>query len=383
MQKIVVDSDGHLTLPAGYRGALIAEPREDGLLLWKAQPDVRRVYLEVTTRCNLSCVICVRQVWRDPVGDMRWDTFTTIVEQLRAFPALSRVVLGGIGEPLVHPRIVDMVAAVAALNVGVTLTTNGLLLDRAMAEVLIGARLDTVVVSVDPAHIQAYERARVIDGLDRVLDNVRTLRHVARDRGLMVPRIGLEFVVTERNVEELSRLPALARALGASFALVSNLLPHTPEQARDILYDRDAPLPPMSWLVPSADWLVWGVARLPRLKWGADRHCRFVEDRAMVIGWDGAVSPCYALMHSYPYYIYGRRKDVHRYVLGRVGERTLAEIWTSEAYVRFRARVRDFRFPSCVDCGMACWFAAHNQDCRGNDPSCADCLWAQNIIRCA
>ncbi|MDR7465556.1 MAG: SPASM domain-containing protein [Armatimonadota bacterium] len=134
--------------------------------------------------------------------------------------------------------------------------------------------------------------------------------------------------------------------------------------------------------MPGGDWLAWGIINLPRVKWGAQRRCRFIDDRAMVIGWDGGVSPCYALMHSYPYYIYGRRKEVSRYVLGRVGERTLAEIWTSQECVTFPARVRDFRFPSCVDCGMACSFAASNEDCRGNAPSCADCLWAQDIVRC-
>jgi MoaA/NifB/PqqE/SkfB family radical SAM enzyme len=263
------------------------------------------------------------------------------------------------------------------------LTTNGLWLDQSMAEALLEARLDTVVVSIDEAHTAAYERIPLACGLDRVVDNVKTLRALSRERGLMAPRIGLEYVVTRGNLDGLARLPALARALGAAFALVTNLVPHTAEQADDILYDRDEPLQvPAGWPVASGDWVVWGTARLPRLRWGAHRRCRFVEERALVIGWDGGVSPCYALMHSYPYYIYGRRKDVSRYVLGYVADRPLAEIWASEEYVTFRAKVRDFRFPSCVDCGEACAYAAHNQDCWGNAPSCADCLWAQDIVRC-
>jgi MoaA/NifB/PqqE/SkfB family radical SAM enzyme len=88
-------------------------------------------------------------------------------------------------------------------------------------------------------------------------------------------------------------------------------------------------------------------------------------------------------MHSYSYYIFGRRKDVKRYALGNVNEKSLLDIWTSEEYVIFRAKVNDFRFPSCVDCGIACSFAEENIDCWGNDPSCADCLWAQDILLCA
>jgi tungsten cofactor oxidoreducase radical SAM maturase len=382
--RIAVGEGGRITVPPDYRGTeVVLEPHEDGLALWRARPDARRVIIEPTARCNLDCAICIRRVWQEAPGEMSWDTFTRVIENLRAFPDLRALVLGGFGEPLVHPRIVDMVAMAAAAGLRVTLTTNGLLLDRLMAQALLEARLDTVVVSVDSAHIRAFERAGVVEGVDRVLDNVHILRELARQRGLMAPRIGLECVVTRSTLEDLARLPVLAKALGASFALVTNLLPHTPEQAADILYDRDEPLPcPSGWPVASGDWIVWGLTRLPRMRWGAHRRCRFVEERAMVIGWDGAVSPCYALMHSYPYYIYGRRKEVTRFALGRVGERSLAEIWTSREYVTFRAKVRHFRFPSCVDCGMACTFAARNEDCWGNVPSCADCLWAQDIVRC-
>ncbi|MGQ9585736.1 MAG: SPASM domain-containing protein [Anaerolineae bacterium] len=113
----------------------------------------------------------------------------------------------------------------------------------------------------------------------------------------------------------------MAQDLGASFVLITNLLPHTPELAEEVLYDHDKPLPmPTGWSVSVGGYLVWGTARLPRVKWGAHRYCRFVGTRSLVVGWDGGVSPCYALMHSYPYYIYGRRKEVTRYVLGKVPE---------------------------------------------------------------
>jgi len=41
-------------------------------------------------------------------------------------------------------------------------------------------------------------------------------------------------------------------------------------------------------------------------------------------------------------------------------------------------------FPSCVDCELrnTCDSSAANKACWGLNPSCADCLWAQDIIRC-
>ncbi len=84
---------------------------------------------------------------------------------------------------------------------------------------------------------------------------------------------------------------------------------------------------------------------LPRAQWGAERCCRFIGGKALV-GWAGGVSPCYALSHFYPYLIFGRRKQVTRYIFGNVNNIDLAAVWTCDDYVRFRAEVRRFNFPS-------------------------------------
>ncbi|MEW5719342.1 MAG: SPASM domain-containing protein, partial [Chloroflexota bacterium] len=79
-----------------------------------------------------------------------------------------------------------------------------------------------------------------------------------------------------------------------------------------------------------------------------------------------------------------RQKQVARYVLGDVGAQSLAEVWMTENYVRFRSEVRGFHFPSCPDCDLreTCDLRGRNEGCWGWNPSCADCLWAQDIVRC-
>jgi len=391
MARVAIGGDGRLILPKEVRERhalregeeLVLEAMGEGLTLSLARPDVHRAYVELTTRCNLDCAMCVRHVWRDTPGEMTWETFQAVVKGLQPLPNLQHIILGGYGEPLCHPRFTEMLAQIATLGASVTLTTNGLLLDNSMAEAVLDARLGTLVISLDAGHVQAYERAHLARGIEQVVDNLHTLRDLARKREMLPPSVQLEFVATHSNQAWLSRLPRLARDLGAAKVLISNLLPHIPEMTSETLYDREKPvLSSTGWPVAIGDWVAWGGARLPRTKWGAARRCRFVEEKATVIGWDGGVSPCYALMHAYPYYIYGRRKEVSRYVLGNVREQPLVRIWASDEYVTFRAKVRDMRFPSCVDCGAACDYAGNNEDCWGNVPSCADCLWAQDIVRC-
>ena len=388
--KIIVEKNGHIRLPQKYIDQyeieagteIYLEPTEEEIILCRPMPNVRKVYIEPTSRCNLNCIACVRNVWNEETGDMDMNTFNLIPQQLKDFKHLRAVTFAGFGEPLYHPHILQMVRHIKDLGVEVVISTNGVFLSS-IAEELVESGVDKIIVSIDSVNSQDFASIRNGASLNGVLDNVRFLDEVKRRKGSPKPAVGIEFVAMRRNIKEITELPKLASSLRAAFVLITNLLPHSEEMCQEILYDRTTELSSgVSWPVAHGTWLEWATVHRPKIRWGASRRCRFVEDKALVIGWDGKVSPCYALMHSYPYYIFVRRKQVTRYVLGDIHQENLMSIWMSEEYVRFRTKVRAFDFPSCVDCGLACDIAESNEDCYTNAPSCADCLWAHDIIRC-
>jgi MoaA/NifB/PqqE/SkfB family radical SAM enzyme len=266
------------------------------------------------------------------------------------------------------------------------MTTNALLLERHTARELIRLGLDRLVVSLDGTKPETYNRIRGTD-IAPVLENLRILNEEKAKAGSLSPSLGMEFVALRSNIEELPALATLAGELGASTVLVSNVLAYTEDMREEVLYGYEPrrPLAPKSWPVRAGAWVMWGTLNLPRMHWGADRRCRFVQEKATFIGWDGAVSPCYALAHTYRYFaVDGMQKRVTRYSLGKVQRQSVSEIWQSEEYCRFRAEVMDFRFPSCPDCDLreSCDLRQNNRGCWGWDPSCADCLWAQDVVRC-
>lgn len=372
----------HIQLDAEYW----LDERDGDLILHPRRPDVRKLYIEATTGCNLQCRTCIRNVWSDPIALMSPETFARIVAGLDAFPDLKRVIFTSFGEPLTHPRLLDMIAAIRQRDLAVTIGTNGLLLMPEKSRELIRLGVDRLVVSVDGVKPETYADIRGAQ-LATVLDNLRAFNAAKRELGALTPALGIEFVVLRSNIGELAGLSQLASHLNAARVLVSNVLPYTAEMREQILYGY-APQEPFKaggWPVRADAWVMWGTLELPRMHWGAERRCRFVQDRAMVISWDGGVTPCYALSHNYSYYaIDGAPKQVTRYVLGNVNTQSLAEIWTSEEYVRFRSEVRGFHFPSCPDCDLraTCDLRQRNEGCWGWNPSCADCLWAQDIVRC-
>jgi tungsten cofactor oxidoreducase radical SAM maturase len=313
-------------------------------------------------------------------------TFERLVEQTRALPNLTRMVLSGLGEPLTHPHILDMIRLARERGLAVTLGTNGLLLDRAISRELVQLGVDRLVISLDGVRPDTYASVRGTLPAD-VMDNIRGLNQVKTKLNALLPALGIEFVALQSNIAELPHLTGLASRLRARRVLVSNVLAYTDEMRDQILYGYEprAPFSAGNWPIKTDSWVLLGVLDLPRMHWGAEPRCRFVHDRAAVIGWDGSVLPCYALAHNYSYLaIDGRRKNVMRYALGSVAEQSLLEIWTSEEYCRFRNEVRDYHFPSCPDCDLreTCDLREKNEGCWGWNPSCADCLWAQDIIRC-
>jgi tungsten cofactor oxidoreducase radical SAM maturase len=394
MSKVKTDAQGRLILPEAFlqRRHISSnmeywlDEREGDLILHPCLPDVRKLYIQPTTGCNLHCRTCIRNVWDVPEAQMSMNTFQRLVESLDKLPHLTRVVFSGFGEPLTHPNILEMIGAVRKHNMAVTLGSNGLLLDAEMARQLVRLGVDRLVVSIDGVKQETYAKIRGAM-LSQILNNIRALNEAKSQLGSLTPALGIEFVLLKTNISEIAELTRLASRLNAARVLVSNVLPYTEEMRTEVLYGYEprAPFSAGGWPVKADAWVMWGTLELPRMHWGAERRCRFVQDRAIVIGWDGGVSPCYALSHHYSYFtIDGRKKQVSRYVLANVNEQPLAETWMSEEYVRFRSEVRGFHFPSCPDCDLreGCDLRENNEGCWGVNPSCADCLWAQDIVRC-
>ena len=379
-----LDEDGSFRLPE--TGQWWVYPQRESVVILPRTPNLRKLYVEPTTVCNMACRICVHRIWDEAEAPMHWQLFGSLMDQAEGLPDLEQVLFTGVGEPLSHPDILDMVLAAKTRGLSVSLTTNGSLLTRPLASELIKVGLNRLSVSLDGADTEAYADIRRAD-FETVLGNLRVLQERKKSVGTTLPELEIEFVLLKRNAGQLPAMALLASRLGARRVLVSHVLAYTEEMYEEILYGYEpvAGLSTRGWPVPTGAWLLWGSFDLPSWHWSAERRCPFVDDRSAVIGWDGTVAPCLALLHNYRYHtIDGALKEVNRYSLGDIRKASLADIWSSEDYCRFRYEVANFRFPSCPDCHLreSCDLRQRNQGCWGWNPSCADCLYAQNIVRC-
>jgi MoaA/NifB/PqqE/SkfB family radical SAM enzyme len=378
---------------------------ETGDPLWVARrpvSDLSRVYVEPTNACNLACATCVRNVWSAEAGFMTEETFDAILEGLAAFPRPPAVFLGGFGEPLAHPRILPMIEGARRLGSRVEMITNGILLGEEVRRALVSLGLHRLWVSIDGATPAAYRDVRIGDALPEILENLAAFRRLRDASPGLGPRLGLVFVAMRRNVAQLPDVVKLGREAGMDRLLVTNLLAYTDDLKHEVLYDEglapgdgdfpDRPAILLPRLEPSgavrealAAVVQGGPVDLrPRLSAVRGRSfCPFVERGTTSVRWDGAVSPCLALLYEHDYWLGERRRHSYASSVGNVNGKGLAEIWSNPAYVELRQRLQAFDFSPCSSCNT-CEMADDNQrDCSGSPhPACGGCLWAQGLIQC-
>ncbi|MBP2644450.1 MAG: cmo1, partial [Firmicutes bacterium] len=73
-ERVRIAKDGCLKLPISLEAdqEVLFIQTEGGYRLIPLLPDVKRVYIEVTTKCNFSCITCIRSSWQDDLAHMEW-----------------------------------------------------------------------------------------------------------------------------------------------------------------------------------------------------------------------------------------------------------------------------------------------------------------------
>lgn len=343
---------------------------------------LRKLYIELTSDCNLDCSICYRRAWKTQPQGMEEETLRWIAAEAARLPELRSIVLGGIGEPTVSPLFQEALALFRGKEI--TVTTNGIDLSNETVEGL-ARSADRVVFSVDGLG----DTFRSIRGseLESVVSSARDLRKKRKAAGKNEARTEFQFVLSSANAHDLSGVVDLAADEKADALIVSHLLPQDAAGADSIMYGR--------WAQERTKELYsWARLRamrrglkliLPPMELKTERRCAFAEDDAAYITAEGDMVPCYRFAHDGTEFVFGREKKVYAHSFGRCGETPLEEMWNSPSYEGYRKTLIENRYPSCPDCDLleGCNMTEDSSaDCWSDSPSCADCLWARGFMSC-
>jgi MoaA/NifB/PqqE/SkfB family radical SAM enzyme len=161
--------------------------------------------IAITNSCNATCDFC--NFARGKVSNLRW------IDIERFGDALDILHLRGIrylnifgGEPLLHPRITEIIEKAVVRDMGPAVITNGWLLPARLDD-LAKAGLRNIYISIDAANIADHESNR---GLKGVCERIK--RATAR-----MPELGMTpvaQVAMSKLISNYSALAPLLRDLG-------------------------------------------------------------------------------------------------------------------------------------------------------------------------
>lgn len=168
------------------------------------------VKIKLMFGCNLKCVMCNHwRMTREP--PLAMDRFFTVLDELAAL-GCRKIHLSG-GEPLLRPHIPELIAHATTLGLRVTMTTNGTLIDKAMARRLVEVGLRGVNVSLDSPDRRVHDRIRGQRGAWK--KTTRAIEYFARARHKGKLTLRINTVVSRTSYRSLATLPDLAHELGA------------------------------------------------------------------------------------------------------------------------------------------------------------------------
>lgn len=183
-------------------------------------PPRMKVMLQITEKCNLRCAHCFAEANSSGDEMTLLSIRETIIPQFLK-NQVTKVTLTG-GEPLTHPNIKEIVAALLESGIGISICTNGVLIDPAWVKQL--AHYDNVHfnVSLDGMTMKSHGKFRGI----KTEDEFSSLKnHIS-----MLGNYGLlNGILTTPNkyatINEYTELCEFAKTVGANYVLMNPLSP--------------------------------------------------------------------------------------------------------------------------------------------------------------
>ncbi len=258
-------------------------------------------------------------------GMMTFRQFKQLIDEMGNY--LVHLTLWSQGEPFVNKDFCEMVTYANSKGIRTVTSTNGHFL-KENAEKIVQSGLDTLIIAMDGASQETYEKYRVNGKFDKVYEGMKAVTEAKKRLRSNTPEIELQFIVMKHNEHELETIRKLAAECGAQILSIKTVQVYTKDQAEEFL--------PLNDKYRRYELDDKGEIAM---KLGEVNFCRWVL-MCPVINWDGTVSPC----------CFDKNAE---YPLGNVfDDGGMKKIWKNEAYHKFRSTIFSNRksIPICTNC---------------------------------
>ncbi|MCL2016014.1 MAG: radical SAM protein [Defluviitaleaceae bacterium] len=208
--------------------------------------------IEIAGVCNLKCPMCPLTVkgGKDRFGKhlqfFPYELFCRIIDEASEIGVCS-VKLTWMGEPLMHPKIVDMVKYAKSKDIiDVSFNTNATLLNEKLSQKLLETDIDGIFFSFDTSDKETYEKIRVGAKFEDVVKNIQRFCEMRNQTGKLNPITRISSLVFPDKEEEFSQIVEMFKD---TVDIISRLTPldmaknysYLKEHKADIQFSCNAP----------------------------------------------------------------------------------------------------------------------------------------------
>lgn len=313
------------------------------------------VQIDLINRCNIKCIMCPAE-WVRSLEAQVTKLGPALFERLapEIFPRANYLCFSAGHEPLLVKELFDYILAAKEFGIPfVEIITNGLLLNEEKTLRLMESGLDAVVVSLDGAKKETYEKIRKGGNFETLLSNIRLFTRIRGEMGRQTPILKFNYTMMRSNVEEVPDFIYLARDLGASAVDIrhvilfrhlnishESLYPHKELTNRNLeLARKRAKEAGITLIFCPENFDLSGkpVVRRRLTRKDYQQHCPFPW-RHLLVGPEGGTFPCC--------FWFSRES------FGNFGEQDFDGIWNGKKYLELRRELTEGR-PSrkcCREC---------------------------------
>ncbi len=197
--------------------------RKNSLLRWKGYlddavytgPEV--VNFHLTNFCNLGCKFCWYHSGKSKAGKVEKKyidqaVFNKVISDCRSL-GTEAILFSGEGEPLLHPNINGLIESVRACGMGLSINSNGILIDSLPSNILRCVSNFNINLSETGGRSHSSMHCGDNGSFDKVINNCRYVAALREKYGR--PRLGIVFIINRHNFRHMRDALALAIGLGA------------------------------------------------------------------------------------------------------------------------------------------------------------------------
>jgi radical SAM protein with 4Fe4S-binding SPASM domain len=261
--------------------------------------------------------MCPRKQMKRKLGAMDQKLFEKIILQTKEYS--NFIWLHHMGEPLLDVNIDKKINFCKKHNIRVGISTNGTLLDEKNSRKLLNTDLDQILISIDGAVKETYEKIRRNGDFEKTVSNIETFLRLKKKLKKKKPSITLQIILMKETEEEINQF----------------IKKWKPFNVEDILVKRFST---WSGYIPESETLAKPEHKYKKKAVKQRPPCYYLWHSVVILQDGGVVLCC---------------KDFDGLVkVGDLKKQTLDEIWNSEKMTKLREQQikGNFNNPLCKNC---------------------------------